>query len=214
MPSAISQLLLLNCFASDVSDSVWPHRQQPTRLSRPWDSPGKNTGVGCHFLSIAWKWKMKVKSLSHVWLSATPWTAAHQAPPSMGFARQEYWLLLQLSPRACSNPHSLSSWCYLTILSSATLFLPFSASQPQSLFQRIGSSHQVAKVLELQLQDQSFQWILRVDFLSDWLVWSPCSPWDSQESSPAPQFESVEFFSTQPSLGLNLHICTWLLGKP
>ena len=33
-----------------MSDSVWPHRRQPTRLPRPWDSPGKNTGVGCHFL--------------------------------------------------------------------------------------------------------------------------------------------------------------------
>ena len=37
------------------------------------------------------KWKVKVKSLSHVWLFATPWTAAYQAPPSMGFSRQEYW---------------------------------------------------------------------------------------------------------------------------
>ena len=161
-----------------MSDSVQPHRQQPTRLPHPWDSPGKNTGVGCHFLlqcmkvkserevaqscltlsdpmdpieeptrllcpwdfpgktyaaaaaakslqscptlcdpidgsppgspipgilqartlewvaisfSNAWKWKVKVKSLSRVWLSATPWTAAYQAPPSMGFSRQEYW---------------------------------------------------------------------------------------------------------------------------
>ena len=41
--------------------------------------------------SSAWKWKVKVKSLSHVWLFATPWTAAYQAPPSMGFSRQEYW---------------------------------------------------------------------------------------------------------------------------
>ena len=41
--------------------------------------------------SNAWKWKMKVKSLSRVWLFVTPWTAAHQAPPSMGFSRQEYW---------------------------------------------------------------------------------------------------------------------------
>ena len=41
--------------------------------------------------SNAWKWKVKVKSLSHVQLLATPWTAAYQAPPSMGFARQEYW---------------------------------------------------------------------------------------------------------------------------
>ena len=42
-------------------------------------------------LSNAWKWKVKVKSLSRVRLLATPWTAAYQAPPSMGFSRQEYW---------------------------------------------------------------------------------------------------------------------------
>ena len=41
--------------------------------------------------SNAWRWKVKVKSLSRVRLLATPWTAAHQAPPSMGFSRQEYW---------------------------------------------------------------------------------------------------------------------------
>ena len=43
------------------------------------------------FFSNAWKWKVKVKLLSRVWLLATPWTAAYQAPPSMGFSRQEYW---------------------------------------------------------------------------------------------------------------------------
>ena len=41
--------------------------------------------------SNVWKWKVKVKSLSRVWLLATPWTAVYQAPPSMGFSRQEYW---------------------------------------------------------------------------------------------------------------------------
>ena len=46
--------------------------------------------------SSAWKWKVKVKLLSHVWPSATPWTAAYQAPPSMGFSRQEYWSGLPL----------------------------------------------------------------------------------------------------------------------
>ena len=52
--------------------------------------------------SSAWKWKVKVKSLSHVRLLVTPWTAAHQAPPSMGFARQEYWSGVPLpSPRPC-----------------------------------------------------------------------------------------------------------------
>ena len=70
-----------------MSDSVRPHRRQPTRLPCPLDSPGKNTGVGCHFLLQC----VKVKLLSRVRLLATPWTAAHQAPPSMGFSRQEYW---------------------------------------------------------------------------------------------------------------------------
>ena len=46
--------------------------------------------VAISFSSV-WKWKVKVKSLSRVWLLATPWTSAYQAPPSMGFSRQEYW---------------------------------------------------------------------------------------------------------------------------
>ena len=57
--------LLASCYcwvASVVSDSVWPHRWQPTRLPHPWDSPGKNTGVDCHFLLQC----MKVKSESEV----------------------------------------------------------------------------------------------------------------------------------------------------
>ena len=61
--------------------------------------------------SNAWKWKAKVKSLSHVQLLATPWTAAYKAPPSMGFSRQEYWsglplpsLLIQIESH--SFPHS------------------------------------------------------------------------------------------------------------
>ena len=58
-----------------------------------------------------------------------------------------------------------------------------------STFQWVISSHQVAKVLELQ--HQSFLWILRVNFLWDWLVWSPYSPRNSQESSPIPQFKNI-----------------------
>ena len=59
--------------------------------------------------SNAWKWKVKVKSLSRVWLLATPWTAAHQAPPSMGFSRQEYWSgvplpSLNIAPAICQIP--------------------------------------------------------------------------------------------------------------
>ena len=77
---------------SVVSDSVQPQRRQPTRLPCPWDSPGKNTGVGCNCLLQC----MKVKSESEVAQSCpTPchsmWTAAYQAPLSMGLFREEYW---------------------------------------------------------------------------------------------------------------------------
>ena len=73
-----------------MSDSVRPHRWKPTRLPRPWDSPGKNTGVGCHFLLQC----MKVKSESEVAQLCLPlgyrlWTVAHQAPLSMGFFHAE-----------------------------------------------------------------------------------------------------------------------------
>ena len=91
-----------------MSDSVRPHRRQPTRPCRPWDSPGKNTGVEWVAISFsnAWKWKVKVKLLSCVWLLATPWTAAYQAPPSMGFSRQEYWSGMPLP-----SPHMSSGNC-------------------------------------------------------------------------------------------------------
>ena len=83
------------------------------------------------------------------------------------------------------NPCSLSRWCHPTISSPS----PPAAnpSQHQGLFKWVSSSHQVAKVLEFQLQHQSFQWTPRTDLLSDGLVGSSCSPWDSQESSPTPQ---------------------------
>ena len=192
-----------------MSDSVWSHRRQPTRLPRPWDSPGKNTGVGCHFLlqcmevksesevaqscptpsdpmdcsppgpsihgifqarvlewvalafstfssaaaaakslqscptlfdpihgsprgspvpgilqartlewvaisfSNAWKWKVKVKSLSRVRLLAILWTAAHQVPLPMGFSRQEYWSGLPLP-----SPHSALALSKLVVYTS------------------------------------------------------------------------------------------------
>ena len=86
--------------ASVVSDSVWPQRRQPTRLPRPWDSPGKNPGVGCHFLLQC----MKVKSESEVVQSCLtlhdPMDCSLPGSPSMGFSRQEYWSGVPLpSPR-------------------------------------------------------------------------------------------------------------------
>ena len=127
-----------------------------------------------------------VQSLCHVWLFATPWTAARQASLSITNSRSLPKLVHRVGD-AIQPSHPLSS-------PSPPAPDP---SQHQSLFQWVSSSHQVAKVLELQLQHWTFHWILRTDFLYNWLVWSPCSPRDSQESSPAPQFKSIN------SLALN-----------
>ena len=83
--------------------------------------------------SIAWKWKVKVKSFSHVWLVATPCTAAYQAPPPMGFSRQEYWSGVPL-PSPCSHTTFLKCKClarnqtnlFTSCVSLLTSFLCFS----------------------------------------------------------------------------------------
>ena len=74
-----------------MSDSVQPQRQQPTRLPIPEILQGRTLKWVAISSSNERKWKVKVKSLSRVWPSVTPLTAAYQAPPSMGFSRQEYW---------------------------------------------------------------------------------------------------------------------------
>ena len=185
--------------------------------------------------SSAWKWKVKVKSISRVWLFVTPWTAAYQAPQSMGFSRQEYWSGVplpspvkslsymfkskidtfiwyqhitqvvemifsyklynkgvQLSSVAQSCPTLCDPMNHSTpglpvhqqlpeftqthvhwvcdaiqpfhLLSSLSPPAP-NPSQHQGLFPWVNSSHEVAKVLEFQLQHQSFQWTPRTDLL-------------------------------------------------
>ena len=120
-------LLLLSCFSRVRPCGT--HRRQPTRLLCPWDSPGKNTGVGCHILlhfteinnsyychsssntkmwffspyPVAHNYCTCMCVLSHfsrVQLFATLWTVAHQAPLSMRFTRQEYWSGLPCPPPA------------------------------------------------------------------------------------------------------------------
>ena len=113
---------------------------------------------------------LAVQSLSRVWLFATPWTAARQASLSFTISQS----LLKLMPIESVMPS------YYLIL-CCPILLP-SIFPSISLFQWVGSSHQVDKVWELQLQ---------VDFCYNWLVWSPCCPRDSPESSPAPQFKSI-----------------------
>ena len=107
-----------------------------------------------------------------------PGLLVHHQPPELAQAHV-HWVGDAIQPS-----HPLSS------PSSPALNL----SQHQGLFKWVNSSRDVAKVLAFQ--HQSFQWIFRTDFLWDWLVGSPCSPSDSQESSPTPQFKSIN------SLGL------------
>ena len=103
-------------------------------------------------------------------------------------------------PRVCSNSCLLSWWCCLTISSSATPSPPaLSLSQHQGLFQWVSSSHQVAKVLKLQLQYQPFQCIFKIDFLLEWLVCSPCSPKDSRVFSRT-TVRRHQFFKVRQSL--------------
>ena len=72
--------------------------------------------------SNAWKWKVKVKSLNCVRLLATPWTAAYQAPPSMGFSRQEYWSGLPLTSVAQGNINKskINKWNLIKLKSFCT----------------------------------------------------------------------------------------------
>ena len=121
-----------------------------------------------------------VQSLSRVWLCdpmnhSTPGLPVHHQLPE---STQTH---VQCVSDAIQPSHPLSSPFPPTL----------NLSQHQGLFKWVSSPHQVAKVLEFQLQHQSLQWTPRTDLLSDGLVGSPCSPRDSQESSPTPQFKSI-----------------------
>ena len=93
-----------------------PHRWQPTRLPYPWDSPGKNTGVGCHFLLQCMKVKSEVaQPLSRVRLLVTPRTAAHQASLSITNSRS---LLKLMSIELVMPSNHLILCCPLLLLPS------------------------------------------------------------------------------------------------
>ena len=134
-----------------------------------------------------------------VWLSSRHWwwTKKSGVLQSMGFAeldtteRLNWTVHHQLPEFTQTHVH----WVGDAMQPSHPLSSPsppaFSLSQSQGLFKWVSSSHQVAKVLEFQLQHQSFQWRPRTDLLYDGLVGSPCSPRDYKESSPTPQFKSI-----------------------
>ena len=100
-----------------MSDSVWSHRWHPPGSPIPGILQARTLEWVAISFSNAWKWKVKGKSLSRVWLFMTPWTAAFQAPPSMGFFRQEYWSGVPL-PSLAQKLHLLSTCCIRFSISS------------------------------------------------------------------------------------------------
>ena len=132
-----------------MSDSVWPHRRQPNRLPDPWDSPGQNTRVGCHFLLQCMKVKSESEGTQSCPTLSDPMTAAFQAPLSMGFAKSTgvgchcllrlifYWPLNLTHHSSCNSFHQMSaslSWVFTSLSiqmnpqvspSSRDVFVPF-----------------------------------------------------------------------------------------
>ena len=124
-------------------------------------------------------WLSSVQLLSYVWLFATPWTAAGQASLLINQQLPEFTQIhVHWVGDAVQPSHPLSSPS------------PPALNLSQHLFKWVSSLDQVAKILELRLQHQSFQWTPRTDLSKDGLFGSPCSPRDSQESSPTPQFKN------------------------
>ena len=119
-----------------------------------------------------------VQLLSHVQLFVTPWIAARQASLSITNSQS----LLKVMSTESVMPFNHLILCHPSLPA-------LNPSQHQGLFKWVSSSHQVAKVLEFQLQHQSFQGTPRTDLLYDGLVGSPCSPRAS--SSSTPQFKSI-----------------------
>ena len=116
-----------------------------------------------------------VQSPSCVWLFATPSTATCQVSLSFTIS-QSFPKFMSIALVMLTNHVILWS----------PLLLPLNFSQYQGLLQWVTCSYQMTKILEFQLQHQSFQWVFRIDSPQDWLLWYPCNPRGSQESSLAP----------------------------
>ena len=130
------------------------------------------------------------QSLIHVWLFATPLTAACQASLSI----TSCWSL----PKPMSIELVMPS--IHLIFCRPLLLLPSIFPRIRVFSNESDFLHQVTKVLEFQLQHQSYQWTPRTNLLWNALAGSPCSPRNSQESSPTPHFQKHQFFSAQLSL--------------
>ena len=145
-----------------------------------------------------------VQSVSHVWLSAIPWTGAHWVPVSSTISQS---LLTLLS--------------ILSVMPSNHLILCHPLLLPPSIFPsiRVFSNESALRIQWPKYWSFSFSFSPSsefsglISFRIDWLVWFPCSPRDSQILSSTTVLKH-QFFSDQPSLWSNFHILTWLLEKP
>ena len=154
---------------SVVSDSLWPHR-----LYHPWNSPGQNTGVGSLSSSRGSSQPRDQTQVSCITGRFFTTWATREAPMEHSVQFSHSIVCDSLQPHElqharppCPSP-TYVHWVSNAIQPSHPLSSPSPAptpSQHQGLFQWVNSSHQVAKVLEFQLQHQSFQWTPRTDLL-------------------------------------------------
>ena len=173
---------------SFMSDCLQPHGMQPTRLHCPWNSPGKNTRVGSHFLLQrifptnwlkphllsflhwqAWSLPLEPPGKPSIRLAVTKRIRNNMLPGIFSSIQSlsHVWLFAIRWTAARQTSLSITNSCSLLKLMSIESVMPptFNLSQHQGLFQWVSSLHQVANVLELHLQHQSSQWIFRIDFL-------------------------------------------------
>ena len=175
--------------------------------------------------SNAWKWKVKVKSLSRVLLLATPWTAAYQAPPSMGFSRQEYWSGVprpslpglpvhhQLPEFTQSHVHQVGDAIQpshpVIPFSSCPQSLPASESFPISQLFTWGGQSTGVSALASFLPQKSQGWSPL-----GWTGWISLQSKGLSRVFSHTTVQTHQFFSAQLSSQSNSPIPTWPQGKP
>ena len=161
---------------SVISDSLRPCGLYCARLFYPWDFPGKNTGVGCHFLLqgifLIQGWcphvlhcRWILNHLSHEGSPKKMLSLFSHSVVSNSLQPHSFPVLHHLPELAQNHVHWVSDAIQPSHPLSSPSSLALNLSQHQSLFQWVNSSHEVAKVLEFQLEHQSIQRIPRTDLL-------------------------------------------------
>ena len=160
-----------------MSDPVWPHRRQPTRLSLPWDSPGKNTGVGCHCLLLLSASNRKTKFLT--WINNN--RSCRKISEINYFNYYSLSLIWLCNPMDCSTPgspvlHCLPEFTQVPVHrvgDAIQLSHPLSPSSPpalnlsqhQSLFYESTVHIRWPKYWSFSISTSS-EWIFRVEYIS------------------------------------------------